>query len=34
LGSISRESFQKKCTKHRYRPGYPLNYIVKASDLE
>lgn len=34
LGSISREDFQKKCVKHRYRPGYPLNYIVKASDLE
>jgi hypothetical protein len=34
LGTISREDFKLKCKKFRYRPGYPLNYIVKASQLD
>lgn len=34
LGKISREDFKSKCIKFQYRPGYPINYIVKASQLE
>ena len=33
LGKISREDFKSKCIQFQYRPGYPINYIVKASQL-
>jgi len=34
LGKISREDFESKCIQFQYRPGYPMNYIVKASQLD
>jgi len=34
LGKITREDFESKCVQFQYRPGYPINYIVKASQLD
>ena len=34
IGEISRDDFIKKATKKRYKPGYPMNYILDGRKLD
>lgn len=34
VGEISRDDFIKKATKKRYKPGYPMNYILDGRKLD
>ena len=34
IGEISRGDFIKKATKKRYKPGYPMNYILDGRKLD